>query len=91
MLQPPARLLFSRSRLRRDGDIVGCCFERCAGGQYAPRLVTDDLHCGVVEAEFAFTLRKPPVRHGDEGVVRGVRVVLDGQRDELTRPGLVPP
>jgi hypothetical protein len=53
--------------------------------------VTDDLHRGVVEAEFAFTLRKPPVRHGDEGVVRGVRVVLDGQRDELTRPGLVPP
>lgn len=53
-------------------DFAGCRFEKRADGRYALRVVTDDLRHGRVEAELTLTLQKPPIRHGDEGVVRGV-------------------
>lgn len=53
-------------------DYAGCRFSRRDDGRYALRLVTDDLRRGRVEAELVLTLQKPPIRHGDEGVVRGV-------------------
>ncbi len=53
-------------------DFGGCRFEKLDDGRYALRVVNDDLRRGRVEAELVLTLRKPPVRHGDEGVVRGV-------------------
>lgn len=53
-------------------DFAGCRFEKRADGRYALRVVTDDLRHGRVEAELTLTLEKAPIRHGDDGVVRGV-------------------
>ncbi|MEW5741551.1 MAG: polyprenyl synthetase family protein [Myxococcota bacterium] len=53
-------------------DFAGCRFEKREEGEYFLRVSTDDLRHGRVEAELTLTLRKPPVRHGDDGVVRGV-------------------
>ncbi len=53
-------------------DYGGLTFEKVREGEY--RLVLGSLEGprSPVGAELTFLLKKPPVRHGDEGVVRGV-------------------
>jgi geranylgeranyl pyrophosphate synthase/predicted secreted hydrolase len=53
-------------------DYAGCRFEKTPDGHYTLRVITDDLRHGRVEAELTLTLQKAPIRHGDDGVVRGV-------------------
>ena len=66
----PGEVTLASDRLALD--YAGCRFTKTSDGQYALRVVTDDLRHGRVEAELTLTLQKPPIRHGDDGVVRGV-------------------
>lgn len=51
-------------------DFAGCRFDKVADGEYRLRVVTEEGR--KVDAELTFSLKKPAIRHGDEGLVRGV-------------------
>jgi geranylgeranyl pyrophosphate synthase/predicted secreted hydrolase len=64
-LSRPARVSLERLELDYDGNT----FTKVDDGRYALRLSSTD---GKVGCDLVVTLQKPPVRHGDDGVVRGV-------------------
>ena len=53
-------------------DYGGMRFEKTSTGEYHLSLGSGDGPRNPVGAELTFILKKPPVRHGDDGVVRGV-------------------
>lgn len=53
-------------------DYGGARFEKVKDGEYRLELGSADGPRNPVGAALTFVLRKPPVRHGDDGVVRGV-------------------
>lgn len=66
----PAEVQVATDALRLD--FGPCRLEKLAGGQYRLFVSTDEGPRGRVEAELTFTAKKPAVRHGDNGLVRGV-------------------
>lgn len=69
----PDRLMTRTARVGRfrlDLDFDGNRFQKCDDGSYELYVVSDDQH---EAARLRFTLDKPVVRHGDDGVVRGVQ------------------
>lgn len=59
----------SVSRRRLALDYAGSRFEKTDDGRYALSLYSEVHRAGV---DLVFSPRKPPIRHGDDGVVRGV-------------------
>jgi predicted secreted hydrolase len=57
-------------RLSLDYD--GARFEKVRDGEYRLALGSSDGPRSPLGAELTFSLKKPPIRHGDDGVVRGV-------------------
>lgn len=53
-------------------DFSGARFEKVRAGEYALTLESRDGPQSPLGAALTFTLKKQPVRHGDDGVVRGV-------------------
>ncbi len=53
-------------------DYAGCRFEKLRDGVYRLDVFTDEGPRGRVEAQLEVQLGKPPLRHGDDGLVRGV-------------------
>lgn len=53
-------------------DYGGLRFEKVKAGEYRLVLGSNEGPRSPLGAELTFTLKKPPVRHGDDGVVRGV-------------------
>jgi geranylgeranyl pyrophosphate synthase/predicted secreted hydrolase len=53
-------------------DYGGLTFSKTAAGEYALRVGSNEGPRSPVGAELTFKLEKPPIRHGDDGVVRGV-------------------
>ncbi|MFZ5439449.1 MAG: polyprenyl synthetase family protein, partial [Myxococcota bacterium] len=53
-------------------DYGGLRFEKTRAGEYQLKVGSPEGPRSPAGAEVRFTLRKPPIRHGDEGVVRGV-------------------
>ena len=53
-------------------DYGGLRFEKTSGGEYRLVLGSAEGPRSPLGAELTFWLRKPPIRHGDDGVVRGV-------------------
>ncbi len=49
-------------------DFAGSRFEKLEDGTYRLRLQNDRHQCG---CDLVFTLKKPPIRHGEDGVVKG--------------------
>jgi len=50
-------------------DFGGARFDKLDDGRYRLRLTSDRMQAG---ADLTFRLSKPPTRHGDDGVVRGM-------------------
>src|SRR6266542_636019 len=57
------------SQTKLDLDFGGSRFEKLDDGRYQLRV---NNKRNQVAADITFTLKKPPTRHGDDGVVRGV-------------------
>ncbi len=57
---------------RLDLDFSAATFTNVAPGRYRLTLHSGEGPRAPVGAELTFELKKPPVRHGDDGVVRGV-------------------
>ena len=71
----PDRFFPGEVRVAQDRlalDFAGCVFEKRGPGRYHLRLHAADGPRGEVEVALDFTLQRPPTRHGDDGVVRGV-------------------
>lgn len=57
---------------RLSVDFAGCSFDKVRDGEYRLVVSTDEGPRGRVESELTISLKKPPIRHGDDGLVRGV-------------------
>lgn len=53
-------------------DYGGMKFEKTKAGEYRLVIGSNEGPRSPAGAELVFTLQKPPIRHGDDGVVRGV-------------------
>lgn len=66
----PGPVVVAQDRLALD--YAGCTFTKQADGKYALRVEAAEGPRGKVGATLTFTPKKAPIRHGDDGVVRGV-------------------
>ncbi len=53
-------------------DYAGCTFTKQSDGSYALHVEAKEGPRGPVGATLTFRPKKPPIRHGDDGLVRGV-------------------